>query len=325
MSDAITSITDILDPEILSDFVAAELVNKVPALMSGVVQMDPHPQIQAGGQRILIPRWKLASTAWQALSESSDMDEKKITVKKEYGVVVRRGDCFTETDLAKIVNGMDPMKEMVRQVSDVVARGIFATQIKVLTGALIGGLASTNVFDATAQEDQSNPKMSIDNAIKAKLLIGENMDDIKYLLCHSKVKGDILALGSAYVNWGASQSPFITGMVPYFCGMEIITSDFCPYTGTLGTTDVVFSSFLLGANSMWLGYQKKVNIEFDRDVKQKKDIMAYDLHFIPHLDGVGYVDGSTENPADTDLATAAYWELCKQDAKLVRAVALISK
>jgi hypothetical protein len=310
MASVKTKITNIIDPEIVGELVSAQWQKKSVLLASGAVQVDNNSPIQAGGQKLLIPRFNLAAGAWQAISESAGLETKRITATPEYGVVVRRGDAFSVLDTAKLVSAQDPNAELARQISDAVTYHVDDTLIKVLTGAIPSG----NAIGATGAVISTN------NVVDLKMKLGDLSDDMKILVMHSKQFGDFLKaklvtyLNSSEVFPGTA----ITGLIPTIMGLAVYVTDKVP----VGASPTTYRAFALGQNAMYLGYQRSVNVETDRDILTKEDIVSYDVHFVPHLRGMSW--NSTGLPSDANLIDTTKWTRVAEAEKLVKASSIIT-
>jgi hypothetical protein len=312
MSSVKTRIQDVLDPEIMSAVASAKWLNKSVLVASGAVVVDKNSEVNEGGQKILIPRWNLAAGTWQAISESSGLETRRLTAEAEYGVVVRRGDAFSILDTAKLVSKQDPNAEASQQIADAVGYHVDSTLIHVLTGAVPSG----NVVSA--------PGAVIDAAdlVDLKVKLGDAMDDISLLVVHSKQLGDLMKEG--IVDWKAGAEMFpgtgITKLIPTVAGLAVYVTDKVPLGGGSPET---YRAFALAKGAMYLGYQRDVNVEFDRDILTKEDIISYDVHFVPHLFGMGW--NSTGNPSDANLIDTTKWTMKVENAKHVKASSIITR
>lgn len=315
MSDK-TKIADIIDPEIVAELVATQYADASVLLTSGAVRTDTNGQIKEGGQRILIPRWNRASAAWQELSESTSLTTKKVTAASEYGVVVRRGDAFSVLDTAKIVSAQDPNAELARQISMDVGYNVDSTFISLLKGA---------IPTATNQYDYSGTGTIVEDAVMtAKGKAGDKMGELKVFACHSKVYTDLLKRN--VVQFKDAQNDLgltiLTGQIPTYLGMIVLVSD---KLTVVSGTPTKYHSLLLGMEALYNGVQSDFNLEMDRDILAKEDLISYDIHFVPHLVGMSWKSTSPLNPTDANIETAGNWELKASSAKLVRAIRLITQ
>ena len=312
MASVKTAITNIIDPEIVSEKVSALWANKSVLIASGAFQVDNNSPIQAGGQKLLIPRFNLAAGSWQAISESAGLETKRITATPEYGIVVRRGDAFSVLDTAKLVSAQDPNAELAKQITDAIGYHVDSTLINVLSGAVPAG----NIVSATSAV------IDTDDIVDMKIKLGDMADDAKILVIHSKQFGDFLK--AKLVTYLSSSEVFpgtaITGLIPTIMGMAVYVTDKVPLGGGSPET---YRAFVLGQNAMYLGYQRNVNVEADRDILTKEDIVSYDIHFVPHLRGMSW--NSTGLPTDANLIDTTKWTKVAESDKFVKAASVITR
>jgi len=310
---ATTKIANIIDPEIVGEVAVAEFENKSVLAGSGAMEIDQNSEVKAGGQRVLIPRWNLASSAWQALSESTPMTARGVSSTPEYGVVVRRGDLFAIQDTAKIVSAQDPNAEVGRQVGENVTDGIDSTFIQLLAGAT----------PAANRISNTGANITVSNIVDLKLKLGDRLKDLSILVLHSKQFGDLLKAKEVTYKDAAEIMPGtgITGEIPTIMGTVILISD--KITVTAGSPNT-YTAIGLGRGALYLGYQREVLVETDRDIAQLEDYIGYSLHFVPHLRGVSYT-GATLMPEDTDLANTANWTRRAAANKLVKAASIVTR
>jgi len=313
MADLETRVANVRDPEVVGAVAVAELLKKSVLVASGAVSVDGSSPVQGGGQVLTIPRFKLATGSWQSLSDSASMETKRIEALSELGIVVRRGDAFAIRDLAKLVSAEDLNVELGRQIAEVAGYLVDQTLVYVLQGAT----PSANKVDG------SSAVASVAKILETKAKLGDNMEDVALIVMHSKVFSDLEQANA--VTYFAATDVFpgsgLSKPVPMINGKPVWITDKAPLVSGSPNT---YITYLLGKGAMYLGYQRNMNVEFDRDIKAKMDIVSYDLHFVPHLMGVGWNDAG-RNPSDATLRDTTKWALKAENAKLVRAAALTSR
>ena len=313
MGTTTTKIADVIDRDALGQIVTATFTDKSVLVASGVVSVDENSEIKKGGQKLLIPRTKLGFGTWQAMSETSPIELRKMELESEYGVVVRRADGVAILETAQMVAGdmIDLMNEAGRQVSEAVGQNVDSTLLKVLAGAV----PSANIVT----QKSGNLAVSDFSYLRAKL--GDQYDKIALYVIHSKQFFD-LELANAVTYFAATDvfpGSKLTGMIPTIGGKPVYVTDKVP----AGTSPTTYRAFALGKNSMYLGYQSSgVQIRTDEDATQFEDILTYSLHFVPHLLGMSW--NSTGMPSDANLIDTTKWSLVAPSAKLVPATSIIT-
>jgi len=54
----------------------------------------------------------------------------------------------------------------------------------------------------------------------------------------------------------------------------------------------LYDTYIVGKGALALFYQRQVEVEFDRDILLKADIISADVHFAPHLYGYDSVSSA---------------------------------
>ncbi len=314
-----TKLSDIIDPQVLADQVGALFPDRLQLEASGAVLVETNADISAGGTRVTIPRWKRGGDM-VPLSDSAPLTVEKVDTVTEQGVVVRRGKAFGVHDFARLVSLDDPQTEIARQVASIFARHLDATLIRVLEGAIpSANTRNVSVTTGSAVKVGKNP------VLDAMFTLGDNEEELSAVVMHSKVFKDAYDQGLIiYLDLPAdAANPGIRmGLKPTLFGRPVFVSDRVP-VDTAVTDYFRYTTYFLGQRALYLGYQRELTVETDRDVLTKEDIISFDAHFVPHLFGVGW-DSVANNPSNSDLATPANWALKVEDTKSVRAVALIT-
>ncbi|KKK93672.1 hypothetical protein LCGC14_2690570, partial [marine sediment metagenome] len=81
--------------------------------------------------------------------------------------------------------------------------------------------------------------------------------------------------------------------------------------------------YLIGSRAFNSSVQREINVETDRDVVKKSDILTWDVHRTAGTKGMNWELGlNGTGPTDAELRAVANWTLKAEDSKLV-AVAVI--
>lgn len=278
---AYTAISDIINPEVLADQIAAKFPDMLVLGNSNLVEVDSTFPLGSPGTKFKIPFWKRIA-AFADLSEGSAMTPGKIQAASESATVVRGGAAFQVLDTAELVSKADPVGEVSSQLARRAAEYIDA---KLVAQAEL----TPNTFD---QSGVSGGTVDQNAIVNAMLTLGDNYGALLKggaIIMHSKVYGDLLKLGVIQNQYQFGGDVLRTGVIPTILGLPIIISD-------LVTTSVVssvtyYQTFILGPSALALFYQRQVMVEFDRDILLQADVIAATVHFAPHI--FGYDDVST--------------------------------
>jgi hypothetical protein len=322
-----TRIADIIVPEQLTEMVTAEIANYMDFVKAGIAVKDyKNVDIRDGGHFAEVPFYKQLTGDDQVLTDDTSLVPGKIATGKDIGVVCHRGNAWASRDLAAILSGDDPMKEIAKQVASFwgkksgqhlisVLRGVFDAsagvlkdthrkQVGVTTGTRVT-IASTSVID-----------MSV-------LAFGDMLGDVDALIVHSKVYGDMLKekLVSFPERFDPSTVKVKGQSRGTYLGLDIIVSDDV-YVNT-GTTDYpLYSCYLARKGALYYGMQKDIMTENDRDILAQKDVLATTMHFVPHCKLVKW-KVTTLNPTNAVLQTATNWEKVADDDAFIGVAELV--
>lgn len=275
---AVTAIADIINPEVLADQISARFPDQLVLGNTSLVSVDSTFPLGSPGTKFKIPFWKRIN-AFAALSEGSAMTPSKITTNAEYAVVARAGAAYEVYDTAALVSKADPVSEIASQIARRAAEYIDSKLV----------LTCDNTPNATDYTSSGSNSGKIDqNAVTSALVsgLGDNYAKMQQggaIIMHSKVYGDLLAVGAIQNQYQSGMDVIKSGMVPTLNGLPIYLSD-------LVTTAVVssvtqYNTYIVGPEALALFYQRAVQVEFDRDILLQADVIAASVHFAPHLFG----------------------------------------
>ncbi len=274
---AVTRIQDIINPEVLSDQVSAKFPDKMVLGNTNLVAIDTTFPLGAPGTEFKMPAFKRIAD-FGDMVEGTPLVTTGIETFAEYATVLRGGGAYAVYDTAELVSKADPMAEIVAQLSQKAARYI--------DGKLVTELGHTpNTFDQTGLE--TTGFLTQNAVIKAMVAtLGDNFADIMdggKLIMHSKVYGDLVGLGAIQNQYQFNGDVMKTGMIGTLMGLPILLSD--KVTTATVSSVVKYQTFIVGPGALALFYQREVNVEFDRDILSKEDVVSADTHFAPHLFG----------------------------------------
>lgn len=289
---AITTISTIINPEVLADQIAAKFPDMLVLGNTDLVEVDTTFPLGAPGTQFKIPFWKRIAT-FADLTESSSMTTAGITTGSEFAIVSRGGTALEVTDQASLVSKADPVGE----ISDQLAR----RAAEYIDAKLVNRVENTpNSFDQTvtqtpATQGGSGVTTLNQNAIIQALVnsLGDNFGVMlggAAIICHSKVYGDLLQTGAIQNQYQSGMDVIKTGLIPTLLGMPIIISDSVTVLSSGGNA---YHTYVVGRGALGLFYQRQVMVEFDRNVLKLSDIITGNVHFAPHLFGYDDVSNTT--------------------------------
>lgn len=311
---AATTIGDVIPRNLIMDYVGDELKTKSVLMATGVVEVDQNPQFATnGGQTFTIPHVKALTSKGQdqALAVDTALTVKSVGTYSEVGVICRFGDALGFADTAKLAAGTDLFGAVAPQLTEVIARDLEEKLIAAIQGVLGVAGFSTHIFDGSGAD------FSLLGVSQTKALLGTGRQKLRAMFVHSDV-GAFLERHALtrYVDVGAfGENVLLSGVVPVVSGLIVVEND-----ELCAPTDSVYPTYLMGPNALYLGYQRDINIEYDRNILLEggTDIVKWDVHFSPHVRGskwVGSLSSTPLGPSLADLATSAKWNKVAQKAE----------
>lgn len=332
-----TRISDVIVPEQLSEMVQAQVVPYMDFVALGIAARDyNNVDIRDGGNFAEIPFYVDFDDDDQVLEDDTSLVPSKITTGKDIGVVCHRGGAWANRDLATILSGDDPMKEIARLVSKWWGKKCNIHMISVLRGVFDASAGVLKDTHRTQVGVTSSTKVTIanSNVIEAAIgALGDAVGDLACIVVHSKVWGDMLK--EKLVVFPERHDTDTVSMVPSslqvgkengrtggkYMGLDVVVSDRV-YVNTGTPSYPLYSCYIMKKGSMYYGMQRDIMTERDRDILAQKDVLSTTMHFVPHLKLVKW-GVTTLNPGNTDLQTATNWTVVAADNKFIGAVELV--
>lgn len=308
---AATKLSDIIVPEVFSDYVVQATTERSALIQSGIAATDPVIQANAngGGAHVNLPYFSDLTGDAEVISDTGSLSLNPITAEADIAVKLIRGKAFAGNDLVTVFAGADPLQAVANRVADYWARQEQKALIATLSGVFAGALASTHVLDISATE-----ALTSDAILDGKQLLGDAGGALVAIAMHSAKytalqKANLIAT----VRDAEGNIQFST-----YLGYRVIVDDGLPVDGG------VYDSYLFGAGAVAYADVAVPNaIEFDRNSLAGQDVMITRKGWIGHLRGVKWAV-SDANPANAALATAAKWAQAYEN-KAIRAVLLRTK
>jgi len=319
----ITTLTDfaVLKPEIYLPLARTKLAQYIDFALFGMVDRAPIP----AGEFVPIPGFKQLAGEPDVIGDGYNPTVNKIDPLKDIGVVRHLGKAFGAEDLVQIVTGRDPNAEIAAQIANYFAR--YAVQNSLLSVLLAvtasgGPIYATNLYSVYADQVSTHASYAVMTPTVAALglaKIGDEMGGVRAWVMHSKVVADLTAQGHILPATNTAPVGFDgNGIANTFMGKPIVMSD--TVTSTAGSNSTKYRTYGITPGALFLGIQKDLNPEADRDKLKKLNFISTDFHFCAHVRGCKWV--GTANPDKTTLETAANWALSAELAKFVGVVAI---
>lgn len=237
MADKVTKLTDVIVPELFTQYVLEATKEKSELIASGAVEDNPqlNQLVTGGGTTLQMPKWNDLTGESQVFSESADIETDKITSHKEIATLLLRAKAWSAHDLAAALAGDDPMKRIADRVASWWVRDEKRIVMSILQGVFSSADMADHVLDITSESDT---KVSGKAVLDAKQLMGDAADDLSLIYMHSAVFTELQKQQLiAYVQPADAKI-----RIPTYLGYNVICDDSAPvdlgYGGTKGVYTV---------------------------------------------------------------------------------------
>jgi len=198
----------------------------------------------------------------------------------------------------------------------------------------------SDVFSASAQATMTFTRLQ-----DAKAKMGDRAGDMTVVVMHSTPWNNLVKDGiSNYkienasgrlLGIGSLDPATITQMANFgiarfeTLGMTVIIDDdmsSISMSGSTYTYGTKYETLLLGANSLYLGYQRNVTVNEETWLGDRRGAvhrMRAEADYCPHLFSIKW-NSTTTNPTDTQLGTKSNWDEVYKDHKECKCVKLIT-
>jgi len=296
---AATKISDVIVPEVFTDYLIQKTVEKNAFLASGIATSDPSVVITRGGRTVNIPFWKNLGGEAEILSDSDALTVNKVDADGDVAAIHARGVAYGVNNLATLLAGDDPMKVIAEKLAGKWDSEIQKVLIQTLKGA----------FGVTGLKDSVNDCSSkvLDSAIMtdSMFLLGDHFQNINAIAMHSAVLCKLQNLNLVdKVVPSEAQLPILTYM-----GKRIIVDD--GLAPEAAESSKVFPVYFFGSGAFaWNENAQFSTIKTDEDILTDESIIASRRVFTMHPRGVKWVgNAASTTPSNTELATASNWQL----------------
>lgn len=315
-----TRISDVVVPEVFSNYMSKNTVQTMALYQQGVMRDDADlkTKLAGGGRTFNVPFWKDLDDE-ESDTASDDPDSHSVPDKLSSGTDIAarqiRTKSWSSMHLSGELAGSDPMKRINervaaywgRQFDDIAiasVRGIYADNIANDSGDMVNSIATDSAGAETAAE-----WFSAEAVMDTAQTLGDAKKDLKLIVMHSVVhtrlaKNDLITF-----------RPDSTGTQFHemFMDWRVQVSDKCP--AVAGTNRTTYWSMLFGADALgWAESPVAKPVEVD-PVPSSGDGMGAEILYTRrqvaiHPYGIKWTDTtvSGEFPTNAELMLAANWD-----------------
>lgn len=298
-----TKLTNMVNPEVMADMVAAELPSKLKfaPLAEVITTLEGVP-----GTTVTIPSWKYIGDA-EDLQEAVAMGVDILTTDTDTATIKEAGKAVEISDLSVNSGLGDPIGEAKNQILNAIDGKVDTDCITALEGA-------------TLSYDGSAKVIGYETVVKAIDKFVEEDDEAKVLFIHPLQKGQ-LRLDEDFIK--ASQmgdNTIMTGVIGEIAGCQVVASNKIKtsnvytktadvaldatktyYTVAAGVytkvetpdvadiatyyeiTNVIYHNFIVKPGALAIYLKQRPTIESDRDILKRTTVLAASEYYVAAL------------------------------------------
>lgn len=335
-----TTLSDVLKPTAVSDYITATLPDHNALIQSGAATLDLRMVATMGGDTLNLRKFTEDTTdaeldngaAHTGAVQGSYLDIAVVTRR------IRQREVNSAVRAAMGAGNENAVTDEIgRQSAYYWARETEKALVSVATGlfdASAGVLRATHKWDDGVTSG-TPVRANYAGLVDAAALLGDNMEDFVALLCHSKHWAQLKKENAVKHTEIVPLDP-TTGMpmtdeagiplkpIKYYDGKIVILWDRIARTGSAGFYK--YTSLLVKRGAFGLGFQSDVETIPYYDGTRHVTGINQPCAFAPHVYGVKWIGtaSSAAGPTNTELATAGNWSKVATNDKEIGVVAYVS-
>lgn len=271
-----TKKTDLLIPEVLLETVKGQFAGAKALAGTAAVSMDFSMPSTKGGEEITVPYFGTIGEFEDISTEGDALTPATLSMTHEHSSVQHAGKAFEITEWARMAaQYADPYGEAARQIVEGAVRRFDKALIDV---------AAASLSAAGMVKDLGEAQLDYDGMVDAKMLWGDEQENISLMVVHSATAGRLMKLKD---NNGR---PLLvmpeSGKLGNFCGVPLGISDRnAPVAGVY--TSMIFKR---GALALWANGTPSIDV--DKDILADTRVAACHIYFVAHR--YSRLNGSTK-------------------------------
>ena len=327
---AATLLSDVIVPEVFTNYIQERTAEKSAFFNSGIVSQDPEidQQLSGGGKIIKMPFFKDLDDDDQVRQSDTSITVNSISTGQDEARLHARAGAWGAEDLSAELSGDDPMQAIGNRVADWWDRKLQAILISTLKGVFADNSSNDSgdlILDQTisgAEALTDSALISGPNILDAKQLLGDSKEKLTAIAMHSQLhtrlqKNDLIDRipdSDQDVGWGM------------YMGHTVIVDDNCPRSASgADNASYEYTSYLFGQGAIGYGeVNPKTPTETDRKAEDDEDRLFNRRNFLLHPRGIAWQEDSIANdfPTNTELEQEGEWDRVyeKKNIRLVKLV-----
>ena len=308
-------LADIVKRNNFSAYVSEAIKERSAFIRSGAVVRNALLDSREGGTRIQVPEFNpiapteeiLDGTATWGTSNAGHLTPQKIGTGTQIATICHRGFAYAVDDIAVLAAGEDPMGHIRNQLADAINK-LNSTRLFFQLHGLFGSALSANKLDlAKAGTGATEANFLTASAVaKGRNLLGERGEELDTIVVHPTVayylyqvgmltfSTDALSTGSG-IQWGGGGVGVTDRAVGQFAGMSVVV-DSAVNSVVPGSSghQKEFYCYLIKSGTILEGVQQELNLEAERNILSKQDVISVDYHSTYHIMGTKWNDASAK-------------------------------
>ena len=319
----VVKLTDVIQPEVFTEYVMNRTAEKSALYQSGIVVNDPQfNELASGPSKLMdMPFWNdLADTEATSVAEATDLTAQGITTGKDIARKLMRAQMWGANNLAGALSGTDPLAKIGELVSDYWVRQDQRIVLAMLKGIFGATSMSGNVLDISGKSAGANV-LGAEAFLDTQQLLGDSKDLLTATMMNSYTETFLKKLNLIeYVPVADQGKP-----LAYFMGKRVIVDDAVAFNTGTGVGEI----FLFGEGAIGQGNGTNPNIlatEVARDAKNSAgiDYLINRRIQLLHPRGIKWTETAVagEFPTNAEIQTGTNWTRV-YDNKKIRVAKLV--
>lgn len=263
-----TTVTNVFVPEVLADTLSAVFAGRKALYGTGAVVTNPGLSSTKRGTEVQVPYFNSLGEFEDLANDGDGLTPAQLTSAADTATVKHSGKAFEITNWAQMAAAGDPYQESSTQLAD----GAYRTFDKALVAA--AGTTSL-VKDITGAATKT---MNWKAVIDAKLLWGDEQENIELMVVHSKQYGDMLKETDA--NGRPMVIDQMNGSLPRYGGIPVLVSDRVKVNAGAPNT---YEALICKKGALALWYNEDFGVKTDKDILVDSDVAAVHIYYVAHL------------------------------------------
>ncbi len=308
MSDGITRIQDVIQPEIFTPYAIQRTMELSALIQSGIAEHSMEFDTLASGPNTIInmPFWDDLTGDPEVMDDTGQTVPGKITANKDVARKLGFVKSYGANALSGMLAGDDPMRAIADLFAGYWNRQYQQLLLSILDGVFASASMAVKVHDISAKVDAA-AQISGRTFIDATQLMGDAKDLLTGVMMHSAVEA-FLAKNDMIEYREESEAKI---RVPYFLGKRVIVDDGMTFDSVTGAAE----SYLFGAGAIAWGNGSHPDIKQTEVVRDGLSLAGEDIlvnRRLPllHPRGVKWTEASVAGtfPTFTELETGTNWQ-----------------